>query len=244
MSTQIRKSVEVVLPVFNEEKILESSVIQVVEYLRLQDLFSWRVVIADNASTDRTREVASQLSDRFHGEVYVHHLDKKGRGRALHEVWTSSMADVNAYMDIDLSTNLGHFVPMVLPLLAGEYHVATGSRLLKQSKVIRNLDREILSRSYNFVIKVFFPSRRFADAQCGFKAISREAASVLLPLVKDPSWFFDTELLLKAEHKGYRIFEIPVEWTEDLDSRVRIFSTVVEDIAGLVRVRSELFRTK
>jgi len=234
--------VDVVLPVFNEERALQGSVEQLVAHLRAQYEFRWRVVIVDNSSTDGTLDVAKGLSRRFSGEVTVLRLEQKGRGLALKEAWLSTEADVVSYMDIDLSTNLRHFVPLVTPLLSGKYQIAIGSRYLSGSRVTRHLKREIISRSYNLVIKCFFPRRRFVDAQCGFKALTREAVNSVVPLVQDNSWFFDTELLIKAEHLGFSILEVPVEWIEDLDSRVKILNTVYEDLKGLIRLRLEAIK--
>lgn len=228
---------DVVIPVYNEEKVLEQSVTTLARTLTEVAPFPWRIVIADNASTDRTLEIARRLEASSEGRVAVIHLDQKGRGRALRLAWSTSPAQVMAYTDVDLSTNLHHLMPMVQPLIDGRYHVATGSRLMKASRVTRQWKREVISRCYNGLVKAFFPRRRFVDAQCGFKAITHDAAQELLPLVADEAWFFDTELLLRAEQRGYRVWEVPVEWIEDLDSRVKIVRTAVDDVKGLWRVR-------
>ena len=236
-------SVEIVLPVYNEEAILESSVTALVSHLELTATFGWYITIADNASTDSTQARAQHLEQRFRGSVFATHLPRKGRGFALKEVWRRSSADVVAYMDIDLSTNLTHIDSLVGPLLRREFHVATGSRLMAGARTTRSLKREIISRTYNLLVWSFFPKRQFLDAQCGFKALTREAADTLLPIVVDTSWFFDTELLLRAEQMGYKVLETPVEWIEDLDSRVHIFGTAIEDVRGLIRVRRESLKT-
>ena len=170
------------------------------------------------------------------------HLDQKGRGRALRKAWLESNADVACYMDVDLSTNLKHLMPMVGPLFKGEYQIGIGSRLMRGARVTRQFKREVISRIYNIIVKLMFPSRKFSDAQCGFKAITRNAAKDLLPSVQDNRWFFDSELLLRAEQQGYKVWEVPVEWIEDLDTRVKIASTAIEDLKGLWRVRTTKFR--
>jgi hypothetical protein len=141
-------------------------------------------------------------------------------------------------MDVDLSTNLWSFLPLVAPLATGHSDVAIGSRLLRGAMVTRQWKRELISRCYNLLIKAMF-GNGFSDAQCGFKAIKRSVAKELLPWVEDNEWFFDTELLLLAEERGYRVSEVPVDWIEDLDSRVDIASTALEDVKGLLRVRTE-----
>ena len=142
-------------------------------------------------------------------EVRLIQLSEKGRGRALKQAWLQSSADILAYMDIDLSTNLDSFVPMITPLIMGEAAVATGSRLMKQSRTTRGFKRDTISRCYNWIIRRTMKTK-FVDAQCGFKAIRRDAARKILPRIKDTGWFFDTELLVKAEYAGYTIHEEPV----------------------------------
>jgi hypothetical protein len=165
-------------------------------------------------------------------------LERKGRGLALKAAWSASSADIVAYMDVDLSTNLSSFLPLVAPLATGHSDVAIGSRLAHGAVVIRQWKREVISRVYNLMIKGLF-WQGFSDAQCGFKALTRAAARDLLPDIEDNTWFFDTELLLLAEERGMRIHEVPVDWVEDLDSRVNIRKTAMDDIAGLLRVRRE-----
>ncbi len=230
-------SVDVVVPVYNEEAQLASSILKLQAYLTDQLPIPWRVVIADNASTDATWEIAHALSESLPG-VTALHLDQKGRGLALRTAWLASEAKLVSYMDVDLSTNLRCFLPLLAPLLCGHSELAIGSRLLPGSRIRRQPRREILSRGYNALVHLAFRTR-FSDAQCGFKAMTRSAAQRLLPLVRDESWFFDTELLLLAERLGYRIFEVPVDWIEDLDSRVDIPRTALDDLRGLWRVWSQ-----
>ena len=229
--------VDVVIPVYNEERALESSITTLRAFLQEHCPYRWRIVIADNASQDRTLEIAKALAARWPGEVTYIHLEEKGRGRALRHAWLASDADILSYMDVDLSTNLKAFPPLIDAIAKHGYHLAIGSRLKKGAMVTRQWKREVISRCYNLLIKLLFPTRRFSDAQCGFKAISRQAAEELIPIVQDQAWFFDSELLLRAEQRGYEIFEVPVEWIEDLDSRVKIVSTAWEDVKGLIRVR-------
>src|SRR5215208_4969361 len=231
-----QESVEVVVPVYNEEDALPKSISELCTYLTSYFPYRWSVLIADNASTDATLAVAKALAAR-HPNVTVLHLKEKGRGRALKAAWLASEADIVAYMDVDLSTNLWSFLPLVAPLATGHSDLAIGSRLLKGATVTRQWKRELISRCYNLLIKAMFRNR-FSDAQCGFKAVKRSAAQKLLPQVEDGEWFFDTELLLLAEERGYRISEVPVDWIEDLDSRVDIVSTAIKDVKGLLRMRT------
>ena len=235
-------TVDIVIPVYNEEAALPKSVATLRDYLNTYFPYEWRVIIANNASTDNTLAVAQELA-ATDPRVSVLHLDRKGRGRALKAAWLASEADVVSYMDVDLSTNLQSFLPLIAPLATGHSDVAIGSRLLKGAVVTRQWKREIISRCYNFLIKLFFRNR-FSDAQCGFKAVKRSVARQLLPEVENNEWFFDTELLLLAEEAGLRVYEVPVDWIEDLDSRVKIVSTATEDIKGLLRVRARRLRQR
>jgi glycosyltransferase involved in cell wall biosynthesis len=229
-------TVDVVIPVYNEQLALRHSVETLRAFLQHACPYSWRIVVADNASTDATPGICAELKQRFPDDVDFIRLEQKGRGRALRRAWTESTADVVCYMDVDLSTNLRALPPLLAALIHSDYELATGSRLVHGAIVSRQWKRELISRAYNLLIRLMF-WHRFRDAQCGFKGATRRAVEDLIPQVKDQAWFFDTELLLKGERQGYRIFELPVEWIEDLDTRVRIVRTAVEDIKGLIRVR-------
>ncbi|HUN37842.1 MAG TPA: bifunctional glycosyltransferase family 2/GtrA family protein [Trebonia sp.] len=228
--------VEIVIPVRNEERDLAPSVRRLAAYLRESFPFTAQVTIADNGSSDRTWAVAQGLVGELGQDmVCAVHLDQPGRGRALHAIWASSDAEVLVYMDVDLSTDLNALLPLVAPLITGHSDVAIGTRLAATSRVSRGPKREVISRCYNLLLHVTL-GVGFSDAQCGFKAIRADAARELLPLVEDTSWFFDTELLVLAERAGLRIHEVPVDWTDDPDSRVDIVATALADLRGIARV--------
>ncbi|WP_375489715.1 glycosyltransferase [uncultured Jatrophihabitans sp.] len=232
--------VEIVVPVYNEEADLERSVRRLHAFLRSDFPFDALITIADNASTDATWSHAQRLTRELDG-VRAVHLDAKGRGRALQHVWAASQAKVVAYMDVDLSTDLAALLPLVAPLMSGHSDVAIGSRLSRAARVTRGPKREIISRSYNLLLRTTLRAG-FSDAQCGFKAMRTEAARALLPHVEDKAWFFDTELLVLAERSGMRIAEVPVDWVDDPDSRVDIGSTALADLRGIARVGRALAR--
>ena len=231
-------AVEIVVPVFNEAGQLEASIRRLHRYLVDVFPFSFRLTIADNASTDQTWTIARELAEQLPGVVAVR-LEKKGRGRALHSVWSQSDAEVLAYMDVDLSTDLAALLPLVAPLLSRHSDLAIGSRLARGAHVVRGPKRELISRSYNRLLHTALATR-FSDAQCGFKAIRADRARELLPLVKDRAWFFDTELLVLAERAGFRIHEVPVDWIDDDDSRVDIAATAAADLRGVLRLVRDL----
>ena len=222
------------MPVYNEQAGLADSVRTLHAYLTTAFQVPWVITIADNASVDRTLEIATELTYEL-DRVQVLHLDEKGRGRALKQAWLASRASVVAYVDVDLSTDLRGLPPLVAPLLSGHSDIAIGTRLAASSRVSRGGKREFISRTYNFLLRGTMGAR-FSDAQCGFKAIRADVAAELLPLVEDTGWFFDTELLILAERSGMRIHEVPVDWVDDPDSRVDILSTAKEDLRGMIRV--------
>ena len=232
-----QKSLDIVIPVLNEERALPQSIPVLHAHLTANFTeYDWRIVIADNGSEDATPEVSRQLSYQFPG-VSPFRLEQRGRGLALRTAWLASEADIVGYMDVDLSTDLAALYPMVNAVAAQDCDIAIGSRLIKGARVERRpLKREITSRGYSFLFRSMFLTG-FRDAQCGFKALSRRAVDELVPLIKNNRWFFDTELLLLAEANGFRIREIPVHWTDDPDTRVKILGTAIEDVKGLLRLR-------
>jgi putative flippase GtrA len=229
-----RTVLDIVVPVFNEEGDLEPSVRRLHEHLSGQFPYPFRITIADNASTDATPTIAARLAAELPG-VTALRLAEKGRGRALRAAWSASDAQVLAYCDVDLSTDLAALLPLVAPLISGHSDLAIGTRLARSSRVVRGAKREFISRSYNLLLRGTLGAG-FSDAQCGFKAIRADVAQRLLPLVEDAGWFFDTELLVLAERSGLRIHEVPVDWVDDPDSRVDIVATAVADLKGIARL--------
>jgi glycosyltransferase involved in cell wall biosynthesis len=237
-----RGSVNFTLPVHNEETQLEESVLRLLSYLEEHFHAPFEIVIVNNASTDRTKDIADDLSRRCE-KVKALHLPEKGRGQALRSAWSLSSAEVLSYMDVDLSAELDGIAGLTGPLLSGRADLAVGSRLLRPSTTRRGLKRECLSRGYNLLLKTALQVR-FSDAQCGFKSVTKAAAAKLLPRVISNLWFFDTELLVIAQRSGYRIYDFPVRWTDDPDSRVVLLPTVIEHLLGVLRLRWSLRKTQ
>ncbi len=235
MTEKEKPSVNIVLPVYNEEVELAASVTTLSRFLRKQlEDFSWHITIADNASTDKTLAIARSLSHKY-SFVSVDHLSRKGRGRAVKHVWRKGEYDYLAYMDIDLSTDLRH-LPQLLRSLERGYDIAIGSRNARGARVYgRGLLRSLTSKGYIILIKFIFWVG-FTDAQCGFKAVNRKVITNLLPHIKDNEWFFDSELLIVGEKSGYRIYEEPVTWIDNPGSTVRVMKTAIGDLKGLLRL--------
>jgi len=233
-------AVDVVVPVHDEVRVLAASIRRLQAYLTDSFPWSFRITVADNGSGDGTWEVATALAVEL-PHVRAVHVDWPGRGRALHDTWPQSDAAVLAYMDVDLSTDLAALLPLVAPLVSGHSDLAIGSRLTRGARVVRGPKRELISRCYNTLLHAVLRAH-FSDAQCGFKAIRADRARTLLPLVQDRGWFFDTELLVLAERMGLRIHEVPVDWTDDPDSRVDIVKTAIGDLRGVARLTRDLAR--
>jgi putative flippase GtrA len=236
----MRPTVEIAIPVHNEEAALEQSVRRLHTFCSESLPYSFRIVIADNASEDGTAAIGARLAEQFDAVAYLR-LTEKGRGRALRRVWSRSDAEVLAYMDVDLSTGLEALLPLVAPLISGHSDLAIGTRLAPGARVVRGPKREVISRIYNRLLHLILRSR-FSDAQCGFKAGRAAVVKALLPRVEDQAWFFDTELLVLAERSGLRIHEVPVDWVDDPDSRVDLVRTALEDLRGIARLGGELSR--
>jgi len=215
----------VVVPVYNEETEITKCITKIHSFLSNNIAEKWRIVVADNASTDSTLLRINALSKKFKEVDYIH-LKQKGRGRALKRAWSEHTADVNIYMDVDLATDISA-IPDLVSAIKGGADLAVGCRLAKESVVLRSLKREFFSRGYNWMLRRFFDVT-FTDAQCGFKAVSREVVERLLPQVADNKWFFDTELLVRAELAGYRIRCLPVKWREGAGSKVSVLKDAKE----------------
>lgn len=230
-----KKTLTIVLPVYNEARVLKNNVLLLKDFLQTNlTNYDWQIIIADNVSTDETFKIAQQLK-KDNSSIKIMRLKTKGRGGAIKTAWLQAKTDILSYMDIDLSTSLKHF-PNLIKSLESDYDLACGNRLLSKSQVInRTIKREILSRGYNYLVQ-FFLQVKFSDPQCGFKAINNKTAIKLLPKTKNINWFFDTELLVLAEKYGFKIYQEPVVWEDDPSSSVNTLSTIFEDIKGILRL--------
>lgn len=237
-----RPVVDIVIPVYNEERDVETSVRTLHGFLATHVAHAARITIVDNASVDDTSSIGARLALDLDGVRFLR-LDERGRGRALRTAWMDSDAEIVAYMDVDLSTSLDALCPLLEPIVAGHADIAIGSRLTAGAHVTRGLKRECISRGYNLLLRLVLHAR-YRDAQCGFKALRAEVARELLPRVRDEGWFFDTELLTVAQRSGMRIVEIPVTWIEDTDSSVHLASTAMTDVRGVARMVRDVRRSR
>lgn len=232
----MKKSVEITVPVYNEEKEIEENIQKLAKFCQEKlGAYSWHITIADNASTDNTPIIAVNISKQ-NKNISLLRLEQKGRGRAVKRAWSNSNADFCVYMDLDLSTDLMH-LPKLLDALKKGYDIAIGSRLAKGAKVEgRTFVRELTSRALNFAFIGLLFQTHFSDAQCGFKAVTKKMVETLIPKIKDNEWFFDGELLIVGEKSGYKIYEEPVHWVDNPGSTVRLISTIFNDLDAMIRL--------
>ncbi len=228
-------SVSVVLPAYNEAANIEKTVFVTAETLsKITDRFE--IIIAEDGSTDGTDWIASSISEQYAYVVHLHSDERQGRGKALNRAFKAASGEVLCYIDVDLATDMRYLEKLVRAVSTDGYDFATGSRLMLESDAKRPFKREFASRGYNFLVRLFLRSKLY-DHQCGFKAFRREALFKLLDEIENEHWFWDTELLVRAQYRGYRVMEFPVYWRHGGSSKVKL----VKDVKGM---GSEIFRLR
>ena len=232
----MKYSIDIVLPVYNESKNLEKRFVRLHDFLSKQIAQDWVITIAENGSKDNTLQISKSLQKKYK-RCRVISIEEPGKGQALKNAWLTSNSDIYGYMDSDLSTDIEILPQFINKIVNENYDFVIASRLIKGSKVIgRSLKREIISRTYSKIFRTIL-SVNFYDAQCGFKFAKQEAILKIIDDCKDKEWFFDTEILYKAEKNNLSICEVPVTWVDDNDSSVNIVSTIINDLIGLIRLR-------
>jgi len=236
-----RPSVEIVIPVLNEEDVLEESMKKLHSYLAKNCIIPWQITIFSNGSTDRTAEIGNRLAKRF-SRIKFKHIAERGKAKTYRLSWPCSKASIVGFMDADLSTELEAFPKCMDKIITDGADMAIGNRFGKGAVVRRSFSREILSRGYNFLIKLFFPGNKIHDAHCGFKFLRKDVAELLLPHVRNEMWFFDTEFLMYAQQVGYKIEQVSVKWIERKASKVKIARVITEYLLNLIKLRCRLWK--
>jgi glycosyltransferase involved in cell wall biosynthesis len=244
MSGEATKSkiISIVVPVYNEEKVLRKNILEILEYLKNNlDNYDWLIIISDNNSNDQTAIIAKELQARSDNIKY-YFLNQKGKGLGVIKAWQAFPADINIFMDADLATDLGALPKLIESIEMGN-DMAVGSRHLRGSEIKRPFVRKIISRILAFILRIYFGVKAH-DTACGFKGVSRRVLNEIVPLVKNMSWTFDTELILLAEKGGYAIKEIAVVWQEhNFDgrkSRGSIFEMTFNYLKEFKRLKNSL----
>lgn len=231
-----------VLPAYNEAEGLSESVLQVAEALH-KITPAFEIIIAEDGSTDGTDKVAEALAMEYPYIKHLHSDDRLGRGKALNRAFRLSEGEVLAYVDVDLATDLKHLEELINAIKNGGYDFSTGSRMLKESDVKRSFTRLIASKTFNALTRFLLKSD-IKDHQCGFKAFRRGPLFDILDDVKDNHWFWDTELLVRAQRRGYEIKEFPVRWRSGRNTKVDLRRDVIEMGTQIIRLRRELKNVK
>ncbi len=238
-----KPSVEIVIPVLNEEEVLEENIIRLNTFLVKNCSIPWQITIFSNGSTDGTVEIGTRLSKRF-SRVKFMHIPERGKAKTYKIAWPISKASIVGFMDADMSTEF-EAIPKCLDVIINEKaDIAIGDRHSSEAMIERSLKREILSRGYNTLLRSLFPRTLIVDAHCGFKFLKKSVAVSLLPHIRDDCWFFDTELLMLAEQTGYRIEQVPVLWVERKASKVKIMRVVTDYVFNLVKLRLLIWRLR
>jgi glycosyltransferase involved in cell wall biosynthesis len=213
--------VSIVFPAYNEADALEAAVEKIIQTLN-EFTHSYEIIIAEDGSTDGTDRLADALAEKYPFVKHIHREKRLGRGAALKNAFKQSHGEVLVYMDLDLATDLVHLKSLVDAVESEGYEFATGSRMLSESNVERSGTRNIASKTYNFMVRALLGSK-VRDHQCGFKAFRREPLLQLLDEVDATHWFWDTEILVRAHRRGFKIKEIPVSWMGGRETKVRLF---------------------
>ena len=240
--------VEICLPIYNEEKILEKNVNTLINYCLEKNFgFDWKIVIVINGSKDGSLKISQSLKEKFPALIDYVNFEDPGRGQALKKYWGKSEADIVTYMDIDLAVSLNHLDDLIWQIIEDQTDLTIGSRLLPESKIKRSFIRELSSQTYNFLSRVIL-GHNFSDMQCGFKAIRKKSLEKIIEHLQEQKWFFDTELILFAKQNGLRIKELPVDWSEnrydERKSKVNLLKDSLKFFYNLIRLKGRLIKTK
>ncbi len=210
--------VTAIIPVFNDRKSLEIAIPASIKSLS-EITLSFEILIAEDGSSDGSAELVTEYKRQDPRIHLLHSDERQGRGRALNRAIRDARGSIICYYDVDLATDM-HHLPELIDAIRHGYDISTGSRLMPDSDIVRSGGREVASRSYNFLVRSLLGSRVF-DHQCGFKAFNRERILPILPAIRDNHWFWDTEILVRAQKKGYSVREFPVQWRAGKGTTVR-----------------------
>lgn len=218
--------VSVILPAYNEAARIESTVERTAAVI--SDITSsFEIIIAEDGSRDGTDRICAAIAKKYAFVVHLHSDERLGRGRAMNRAIIASRGRILCYIDVDLATDMKHLKELIQAIRDG-YDFATGSRMLPESDVKRTLKRELASRGFNFLVRFMLDSK-LHDHQCGFKSFKRQSVFAIMDSVKDTHWFWDTELLVRAQRAGFRVKEFPVEWKHGGATKVNL----IKDVFGM-----------
>ncbi|MCW3140831.1 MAG: glycosyltransferase family 2 protein [Methanophagales archaeon] len=236
--------ISVVLPAHNEAERIEDAVNQTRKALA-EFASSFEIIIAEDGSTDGTAEIASRIEAENSFVKHIHSEERLGRGKALSRAFKLATGEILAYLDVDLSTDMKHLKELINAIKEEHYDFATGSRMLKGSEVKRSFKRAALSKVFNFLVRKILRSK-ISDHQCGFKSFRKETLIPLLNEITDEHWFWDTEMLVRAQRNSYKIKEIPVRWEDKggAGTKVNAFKDGLTMFYKIIKLRHFLIKIK
>jgi len=242
---QKKKKILLVLPAYNEEKIIGQKLDQLFEFCQKElSNYQWLIVVAINGSKDKTLKIVQEKKKIYSNLEYIH-LDTPGKGGAIGKAWQSYTGDINIFMDADLSTEIKSIHELIEAIKEEGYQIVIGSRYQKESHLERSVVRSLFSHIYNIILKIFF-NLKITDASCGFKAVSQEVIKKIVPKIKNNDLFFDTELLILARQSNFSIKEIPVTWQEEdqRKTKIKIFKTSFNYFKEIIKIKVRLKKTQ
>ncbi|MBS3088769.1 glycosyltransferase [Candidatus Pacearchaeota archaeon] len=235
------KKLIVVIPAYNEGETLKKNVEELYNFLKKNiKNYKWKIIISDNASIDKTLEIAKNLVKKYK-KISVVHMNSRAKSLAIKKIWLNEEADIYSFMDADLSADLNYFPQLISGIEKG-FDISIGSRTSKQSVTSRKFKRHITSLTLILMIKILF-RMDIEDFQCGFKAINKKIRDNIIPKMKAVDHgFMDTEMLAVANSQGYKIKEIPIAWKDDRKSHNKIIAGILDALKNMIRIRIDLWR--
>jgi len=230
-------SLLLLIPAYNEERRIEPVLRDYARFFKENYSGKFQIVVVLNGCTDNTIGVVRRVATDF---LLIRALEFKepiGKGGALIEgLKLASYGDLIGYVDADGATTPAAFLQLVRRM--GNADCVVGSRWLSDSVIHQSQtgDRQFASRVFHAIVQVLF-RLNIHDTQCGAKVIKREVVEKIHPYLHIADMAFDINLLVAIKHAGYRISEVPTEWTDKAGSKVTLFRSSLTMFLSVVRIR-------
>lgn len=228
----------IIIPAHNEESRLPRSLGQVFAFLE-QQAYAAEVLVVENASRDRTLEVAQEFARNFPA-LRVLHEDQPGKGRAIRRGVLEARGEYRFIADADFSMPVEQVNRFLPPACTSD--IAIASREASGAhRYGEPAYRHFTGRVFNFFIRTLvLPGLQ--DTQCGFKCFHAPTAEDIFRYQTLMGWSFDVELLAIARHRGYHIAEVGIPWYFNADSKVNVLRDSTRMFFDLLAIRRNLRR--